>query len=49
VEVYWHTGVDFPQPYGDPIDLEAPDEGPLQKVSDLLKDKQHNTELPVSA
>ena len=21
VEVYWHTGKDWPQPYGDPIDL----------------------------
>jgi catechol-2,3-dioxygenase len=21
VEVYWHTGRDWPQPYGDPIDL----------------------------
>jgi len=47
VEVYWHTGVDFPQPYGDPIDLEAPDEVLLQKVADLPKDRQHNTVMPV--
>jgi catechol-2,3-dioxygenase len=47
VEVYWHTGVDFPQPYGDPIDLEASDDELLQKVADLPKDKPHNTELPV--
>ena len=46
VEVYWHTGVDFPQPYGDPIDLEAPDAELLQKVADLPKDKQHNTVMP---
>ena len=49
VEVYWHTGVDFPQPYGDPIDLEASDEDLLQKVADLPKDKAHNTEIPVTA
>ncbi len=48
VEVYWQTGVDFPQPYGDPIDLEAPDDELLQKVTDLPKDRQHNTEFPVS-
>lgn len=48
VEVYWHTGVDFPQPYGDPIDLDASDEDLLQKVADLPKDRQHNTEFPVS-
>lgn len=48
VEVYWQTGVDFPQPYGDPIDLEAPDEELLQKVADLPKDRQHNTEFPAA-
>lgn len=46
VEVYWHTGVDFPQPYGDPIDLTASDEELLQKVADLPKDRQHNTQMP---
>jgi catechol-2,3-dioxygenase len=30
IEVYWSTGIDYPQPYGDPIDLNAP-------ASDLLK------------
>ncbi len=25
VEVYWSTGIDYPQPFGEPIDLEAPD------------------------
>lgn len=48
VEVYWHTGVDFPQPYGDPIDLEASDEELLQKVADLPRDKEHNTEMPAA-
>ena len=33
VEVYWHTGRLCPQPHGDPIDLEAPDEE-LFKVLD---------------
>jgi len=46
--VYWHTGVDFPQPYGDAIDLEAPDDELLQKVADLPKDRQHNTAMPVA-
>ena len=26
VEVYWSTGIDYPQPHGDPIDLSEPDE-----------------------
>ncbi|MBI2359265.1 MAG: VOC family protein [Deltaproteobacteria bacterium] len=26
VEAYWPTGVDWPQPFGKPIDLSAPDE-----------------------
>ena len=26
VEVYWHTGLDWPQPFGKPIDLSRPDE-----------------------
>ena len=26
VEVYWHTGKDWPQPYGDPIDLSKSEE-----------------------
>jgi catechol 2,3-dioxygenase-like lactoylglutathione lyase family enzyme len=25
VEVYWPTGIDYPQPFGEPIDLEAPE------------------------
>jgi catechol-2,3-dioxygenase len=26
VEVYWHTGKDWPQPYGEPIDLSLPED-----------------------
>ncbi len=26
VEVYWHTGVEWPQPFGRPMDLTRPDE-----------------------
>jgi catechol 2,3-dioxygenase-like lactoylglutathione lyase family enzyme len=26
VEVYWHTGLDWPQPFGRPMDLTRPDE-----------------------
>ena len=35
VEVYWSTGVDYPQPYADPIELDESDESLLQKVDDL--------------
>ena len=49
VEVYWHTGKDYPQPYGDPIDLSAPDEELLKKVSDLQDGLPHNTEMPAPA
>ncbi|MFQ6027281.1 MAG: VOC family protein [Dehalococcoidia bacterium] len=26
IEVYWPTGIDWPQPFGKPLDLTAPDE-----------------------
>jgi catechol 2,3-dioxygenase-like lactoylglutathione lyase family enzyme len=26
VEIYWSTGIDYPQPYAEPLDIEAPDE-----------------------
>ena len=26
IEVYWSTGIDYPQPHGDPIDLDEPEE-----------------------
>jgi catechol-2,3-dioxygenase len=35
VEVYWHTGKDWPQPYGDPIDL-SQSEGELRAVLDRM-------------
>ncbi len=35
VEVYWATGIDYPQPFGQPIDLEASDEALLQALDDL--------------
>ncbi len=49
VEVYWHTGVDYPQPYGDPIDLSAPEHELLKKVSALPRGLPHNTEMPAPA
>lgn len=35
VEIYWATGIDYPQPFGQPIDLEASDEELLQSLEDL--------------
>lgn len=35
VEVYWHTGKDWPQPYGDPIDLSKPEAELLDIVAAL--------------
>jgi catechol-2,3-dioxygenase len=35
VEVYWHTGKDWPQPYGDPIDLLKSEEELLGIVAAL--------------
>jgi catechol 2,3-dioxygenase-like lactoylglutathione lyase family enzyme len=35
IEVYWSTGVDYPQPYADPIDLTASDDVLLKKIEDL--------------
>jgi catechol-2,3-dioxygenase len=35
VEVYWRTGRDWPQPYGDPIDLSKPEEELLGIVAAL--------------
>ena len=32
IEVYWSTGIDYPQPHGDPIDLDEPEE----KLMDIL-------------
>ena len=38
VEVYWPTGKDYPQPHGDPIDLDLP-EGELLAILDRMPDK----------
>jgi catechol-2,3-dioxygenase len=35
VEVYWHTGKDWPQPYGDPIDLSQSEDELLDIVAAL--------------
>jgi catechol-2,3-dioxygenase len=35
VEIYWATGIDYPQPFGQRIDLEASDEELLQALEDL--------------
>ncbi|HEY1298688.1 MAG TPA: VOC family protein [Chloroflexota bacterium] len=35
VEIYWPTGIDYPQPFGQPIDLEASDEVLLKGLDDL--------------
>jgi catechol 2,3-dioxygenase-like lactoylglutathione lyase family enzyme len=35
VEVYWSTGIDYPQPFGESIDLEAPDNELLQALDAL--------------
>jgi catechol-2,3-dioxygenase len=40
IEVYWPTGKDYPQPHGDPIDLEASDEaliGLLQNMPEKAR------------
>jgi catechol-2,3-dioxygenase len=35
IEVYWSTGIDYPQPHMDPIDLEASDEELLALLDQL--------------
>ena len=35
VEVYWSTGIDYPQPYADPIDLSASDDELMKLIEDL--------------
>jgi len=35
VEVYWHTGKDYPQPHGDPIDLEMSDQELMDIVANM--------------
>lgn len=35
IEIYWSTGVDYPQPHGDPIDLEQSDEELLRILEQM--------------
>jgi len=35
VEVYWHTGKEYPQPHGDPIDLSQSEEELLQVLASM--------------
>lgn len=35
VEIYWATGLDYPQPFAEPIDLEAPDTELLRTLDAL--------------
>jgi hypothetical protein len=35
VEIYWATGIDYPQPFGEPIDLDLPDEQLLRQLHSL--------------
>lgn len=35
IEIYWETGIDYPQPFGEPIDLEAPDAELLNVLENL--------------
>ena len=34
-EIYWPTGIDYPQPFGQPIDLEASEEELLRTLDEL--------------
>jgi catechol 2,3-dioxygenase-like lactoylglutathione lyase family enzyme len=35
VEVYWSTGMDYPQPHGEPIDLDAPNAEILKVLENM--------------
>jgi catechol-2,3-dioxygenase len=35
IEVYWHTGKDWPQPYGEPIDLRRSEDELLALLADM--------------
>ena len=45
VEVYWSTGLDYPQPYADPIDLSASEEALMKLIEDLPARFGHGTAL----
>jgi catechol-2,3-dioxygenase len=40
VEVYWPTGIDVPQPFGQPIDLTQSNDEILSRVRQLVSNKQ---------
>jgi catechol-2,3-dioxygenase len=40
LEVYWPTGIDVPQPFGEPIDLSLSDDEILSRVRQLVSDRQ---------
>lgn len=40
VEVYWPTGIDVPQPFGQPMDLTKSDDEILNRVRQLIADRQ---------
>jgi catechol-2,3-dioxygenase len=48
VEVYWHTGIDYPQPHGDPIDLDL-SEAELMNIVKNMPPKEHEVYAPVAA
>ena len=41
IEVYWSTGIDYPQPHGDPIDLDEPEEV-LMDILNNMPAKERN-------
>ena len=40
VEVYWPTGIDVPQPFGQPVDLSQSDDEIMSRVRQLVSDRQ---------
>jgi Glyoxalase/Bleomycin resistance protein/Dioxygenase superfamily len=39
VEVYWPTGIDVPQPFGQPMDLTKSEEEILARVDQVVKER----------
>ena len=39
IEVYWPTGKEYPQPHGDPIDLDQPDEELMNALENMPRKK----------
>jgi catechol-2,3-dioxygenase len=48
VEVYWHTGRDYPQPHGDSIDLDMPEQELMAAVANMPA-KEHEVYKGVPA